>query len=203
MAADGTALRLLELGFQLLDLSMGLFEVLVEAIALGNELLLPLSKSLFLDLDLLGKALAQCLFFLLELGIVQFAGTGFAELAGLHLLSAVSLVVQLFGGVNKIQHVGSDQDRSQLLEVAVVFILNFGNTPGVLTTLDDATIAGLDVLLRTNDGEGHSSQKASGVLSGSLIVLLDRRLIDLDVLGLNDRDDLDRLATDNGVGQSS
>jgi hypothetical protein len=31
------------------------------------------------------------------------------------------------------------------------------------------------------------------MLSGSLIVLLDRGLVDLDVLGFNDRDNLDRV----------
>lgn len=190
MAADGAALHLLELGFQLLDLSVGLFEVFVEAIALGNELLLPLSESLFLDLDLFGETLAQGLLFLFELRVVQLAGTGFAKLARLHLLSAVSLVVQLLSGVNEIEHVGSDKDRSQLLEVAVVFILDFGNTPRVLTALDDATVAGLDVLLGTNDGEGHGGHQASSVLGGSFVILLDRGLVDLDVLGLNDGDDL-------------
>lgn len=190
MAADGAALHLLELGFQLLDLSVGLFEVLIEAIALGNKLLLPLSESLFLDLDLFGETLAQGLLFLFELRVVQLAGTGFAKLARLHLLSAVRLVVQLLSGVNEIEHVGSDKDRSQLLEVAVVFILNFGNTPRVLTALDDATVAGLDVLLGTNDGKGHGGHQASSVLGGSFVVLLDRGLVNLDVLGLNDGDDL-------------
>lgn len=190
MTADSTALHLLELGFQLLDLSMSLFEVLVETISLGNELLLPLSESLLLDLDLFGETLAQGLLFLLEFGVVQLAGTSFAKLARLHLLGAVSLVVQLFGCVNEIEHVSSDQDRSQLLEVAVVFVLDFGNTPGVLTALDNATIAGLDVLFGTDNGKGHGCHEASSVLSGSFIVLLDRGLVDLDVLGLNDGDDL-------------
>lgn len=45
-------------------------EVLVQAVALGNQLLLPLPESLLLNLDLLSEALAQRLFLLLELGVV-------------------------------------------------------------------------------------------------------------------------------------
>lgn len=190
MAADSTALHLFELRLQLLDLGVGLFEILVEAIALGNELLLPLSESLLFDLDLFGETLAQSLFLLLELGVVQLAGTGLAELASLHLLSTVSLVMQLLGGVNKIEHVGSDQDRSKLLEVAVVLVFDLGNTPRVLTALDDAAIAGLDILLGTDNGEWHGSHEASGVLGSGFVIFLDRGLVDLDVLGLNNGDDL-------------
>lgn len=129
MAANSAALHLFQLVLQLLDLGVGLFEVLVEAVALGDELLLPLSESLLLDLDLLGEALAQSLLLLLELGVVQLSGAGLAELARLHLLSAVSLVMQLLGGVDEIQHVSSDKDGSELLEVAVVLVLDLSNTP--------------------------------------------------------------------------
>lgn len=191
VAANGAALHLLELGFQLLDLSVSLFEILVEAVALGNELLLPLSESLLLDLDLFGETFAQGLLFLLEFGVVQLARTGFAELARLHLLSAISLIMQLLGSVNKVQHVGSDQDGAQLLKVTVFFVFHLGNTPAVLAALDDATIAGFDILLGTNDGEGHGGHKASGVLSGSFVVLLDRGLVDFDVLGLDNGDNLE------------
>lgn len=194
MTADSTALHLLQLLLELLDLSVGLLEILVEAVSLGNELLLPLAETLLLDLDLLGKALSESLFLLLELGVVELAGTSLAELAGLHLLGAVGLVVQLLGGVDKVEHVCSDQDRSELLEVAVVLVLNLGDTPRVLATLDDAAITGLDILLGTNNGEGHGVHKAAGVLGSGLVVFLDRGLVDLDVLGLNDGDNLKELA---------
>lgn len=190
MTADSTALHLLELRLQLLDLGVGLFEVLVEAVALGNKLLLPLSESLLFDLDLFGETLAQSLLLLLELGVVQLAGTSLAKLASLHLLSTVSLVMQLLGGVDEVEHVGSDQDRSELLEVAVVLVLDLSNTPRVLTALDDATIASLDVLLGADNGEGHGSHEASGVLGSGFIVFLDRGLVNLDVLSFNDRDNL-------------
>uniref|UniRef100_A0A1Y1LA43 Uncharacterized protein n=1 Tax=Photinus pyralis TaxID=7054 RepID=A0A1Y1LA43_PHOPY len=189
MTADSTALHLLELGFQLLDLGVGLFEILVEAVALGNKLLLPLSEPLLLDLNLFGETLAQSFFLFLELGVVQLAGSGLAEFTSLHLLSTIRLIVQLFCSVNKVEHMSSDQDGTKLLEVAVVLVLDLSNTPRVLTTLDDAAIVGLDVLLGTDDGERHSSHEASGVLSSSFIILLDRGLIDLDVLGFNNRDD--------------
>jgi hypothetical protein len=87
----------------------------------------------------------------------------------------------------------SDQDRAELLEIAVVLILNLGNTPRVLSALDNAAITGLDVLFGADNSERHGVHKAAGMLSGSLIVLLDRGLVDLDVLGFNDRDNLDRV----------
>lgn len=59
-----------------------------------------------------------------------------------------------------------------------------------MAALDDAAVAGLDVLLGADDGEGHGVHKASGVLGSSLVVLLDRGLVDLNVLGLDDGDDL-------------
>lgn len=188
MTADSAALHLLQLLLELLDLSVSLFEILVEAVALGNELLLPLSEALLLDLDLLGESLSESLLLLLELGVVELAGTGLAKLAGLHLLGAVSLVMQLLGGVDKVEHVCSDQNRAELLEVAVVLVLNLGDTPRVLATLNDAAITSLDILLGTDNGERHGVHKAASVLGSGLVVLLDRGLVDLDVLGLDDRD---------------
>jgi len=68
------ALHALDLGLELLDDGVALLEVLVEAVPLGDELLLPLPEALLLDLDLLGKALAESLFLLLEFGVVELAG---------------------------------------------------------------------------------------------------------------------------------
>ena len=190
MAADGAALHRLQLGLELLDLCVGLLEILVEAVALGDELLLPLAETLLLDLDLLGEALAERLLLLLELGVVELSGTGLAELAGLHLLGTVSLVVQFLGCVDEVEHVGADQDGAQLLEIAVVLVLNLGNTPRVLSSLDNPAISALNILLGTDNSEWHSSHETAGMLGSSLVILLDRWLVDLDVLSLDDRDDL-------------
>ena len=168
------------------------FQILVESVPLGDKLLLPLAEALFLDLDLLGKALAQVLFLLLELGVVQLAWTGLAELAGLHLLGTVGLIVRFLGGVNEVKHVRTNKDRPELLKVTVVLVLDFGNTPSVLTTLDNTAIVGLDILLGTDHGERHGSHQAAGVGSGVLVILLDRRGVDLDALGLNDTADLEK-----------
>lgn len=186
VASDGISLHGLKLVLQLLDLGVGLLEILIETITLSNELLFPLSEALLLDLDLLSESLSQSLLLFLELGVVELPGSSLAEFASLHLLCSVGLIVKLLSGVDKIEHVGADQDGSQLLEVAVVFILDLSNTPGVLTTLDDAAIAGLDVLLRADNGKRHSGHKATRVLGSSLVILLDRGLVDLDVLGLDD-----------------
>lgn len=169
---------------------MSVLQILVETISLGNELLFPLSEALFLDLDLLREALPQILFFLLELGVVQLPWASFAKLPGLHLLRAVGFVVRFLGSVDEIEHVRTDKDRAELLEVAVVVVLNLCNTPGVLATLDDAAVGGLDVLLGTDDGERHGGHQSASVNSGGLIVLFDRGLVDLDALSLDDSADL-------------
>ena len=189
-AAGQAALHLLELRLELLDLSMGRLEILIETVSLSDELLLPLPETLLLDLDLLGKALAKGLLFLLVLGVVELAGPGLAKLAGLHLLGTVGLVVEFLRRVDQIEHVSPDQNGAQLLEVAVVLILNLGNTPRILTALDDAAISRLDILLGTDDSERYGGQEAACVLGRGLIVLLNRWLVDLDALGLNDSSDL-------------
>jgi hypothetical protein len=165
--------------------SMGGLQVLVEAVALGNELLLPLSESLLFDLDLLGEALPEVLFLFLELGVVQLPGTGLAELPGLHLLGPVGFVVALLGGVDEIQHVCPDEDGAEFLEVAVFLVLHLGDTPGVLSALDNVAVARLDILLRANNGKWHGSHQAASVLGSLLVVLLDGWLVDLNSLGLD------------------
>jgi hypothetical protein len=186
VAANSAALHLLKLLLQRFNSSMRALQVLVQAVTLADKLLLPLSESVLLNLHLLSESLPQALFLFLELGVVELSWSSLAEFACLHLLSTVGFVVCFFGRVDEVQHVGSDQDRAKLLEIAVVFILDFGNTPGVLTSLDNAAIASLDVLLGANDGKWHSGHKASRMLGGSLVVFLDGRCVDLDTLGLDD-----------------
>ena len=149
------------------------FQVLVETVSLGDELLLPLAESLLLDLDLLGETLAQGLLFLLEFGIVQLPRSGLAELPRLHLLSPVGLVVRLLGRVNEIQHVGTDQNRSELSEVAVFLLFDLSNTPGVLTALDDLSFIVLDILLRSDHGERHSGHQGARMIGGMLVIVFN------------------------------
>lgn len=165
-------------------------QVLVETVALRDELLLPLSESLFLDLDLLGKALAQAFFFLLELGVVQLAWSCLSKLPCFHLLGAIGFVVRLLGGVDEIKHVGADEDGAELLKIAMVLVLDLGDTPGILTALDDLALVVLHVLLRANNREWHGGHQAAGVGSGVLVVLLYWWLIDLDALGGDDSTNL-------------
>lgn len=190
MAADSATLHLLKLLLQALDRRVRALQVLIQTITLTDELLLPLSEPMLLDLDLLREPLSQRLFLLLELRVVQLAGSRLAELASLHLLGAVGFVVRFLSGVDEIQHVGSDENRAQLLEVAVVFILDFCYAPAVLTALHDAAVGCLDILLGTNHGEWHGSHKGAGVLGSGLVVLLNRGCVYLDALGLNDGTDL-------------
>lgn len=204
VAADGISLQRLELHLEGLDLGVGLFEVLVETVALGNKLLLPLPETLFLDLNLFCEAFAESLLFLLELGVVELPWASLAEFASLHLLGAVSLVVQLLCCVDKVQHVGADKNRTELLEVAVFLVLDLGNTPRVLTALDNTSIAGLNILLGTDNGKGHSGHQAAGVLCGSLVILLNRWLIDLDTLSFDDGTDLEIIVSNDwGYGKAN
>jgi hypothetical protein len=72
----------------------------------------------------------------------------------------------------------------------VVFVLDFCDTPRVLTALDDAAIACLHILLRANDGKWHGGHEASGMLCSGLVILLDGWCVNLDTLRFNDRPDL-------------
>ena len=87
-------------------------------------MLLPLAEARLLGLDLVGELLAQLLFLLAELRVVELLDLGLAELARLHLLLAVVLVVVLLRRGDEVQHVGADQKLAELLEVAVILILN-------------------------------------------------------------------------------
>lgn len=89
-----------------------------------TDVLLPLPETRLFSLDLLGEALPELLFLLLELGVVQLLDLGLAELPGLHLLLTVVLVVQILRRGDEVKHVGTNQQRAQLLEVAVVLILD-------------------------------------------------------------------------------
>ena len=190
VAANSIALHLLKLLLQRLDRGVCALQILVQAITLTNELLLPLSESVFLNLNLLRESLSEILFLFLELRVVKLSWSGLTEFTGLHLLGAVCFVVCFFGGVDKIEHVGSDENRAQLLEIAVVFVLDFCDTPRVLTALDNAAIAGLDILLGADDGKWHGSHQASCVLCGSLVIFLDRWGVNLDTLGLDNSSNL-------------
>lgn len=186
MRAVHAALEVLNVALQLLDDGVTLLQVLVQTVALRNQFLLPGTESLFFDLDLLREPLAESLFLLLKLGIVQLTRTGFAKLAGFHLLCAVGLVVDLLRGVDEVEHVSPDEDGAELLEIAVLLILHFGHTPCILTALDGAVVAGLNILFGSNDRERHGRDQAASVLQARLVILLQRWGVDLDALCLND-----------------
>jgi len=81
--------------------------------------------------------------------------------------------------------VGANENGPELLEVAVLLVLHLGDTPAVLATLDSPAIRSGDVLLAANDGEGHGLDERACVLKTGVVVLLERRGVDLDVLGLD------------------
>jgi hypothetical protein len=49
----------------------------------------------------------------------------------------------------------SDENGSEFLEVAVILVLDFSYTPGVLATLDNTSIACLNILLGTDYSKWH------------------------------------------------
>jgi hypothetical protein len=108
-------------------------------------MLFPLSEAGLFSLDLFRESLPKTLLFLLELGVIKFPRSSLAEFTSLHLLLTIVLVVELLGGRDKIQHVSANQKRPQFSEVAVVLVLDFGNSPEVFSALDDSAVGGLDV----------------------------------------------------------
>lgn len=172
---------------------MSTLQILIQPIPFANQSLLPLPKPMFLKLNLLGKPLPQTLLLLLELGIIQLPRSGFSELPRLHLLSTIRFIMHLLGRVDEVEHVRADQDRTELLEIAVVFVFDLGDAPGVLAALDDAAITGFDVFFRPDDGEWHGGHEAAGMLSGGFVVLFDRGLVDFDALRFDDGADLDMI----------
>lgn len=90
-------------------------------------MLFPLPETSLLGLDLLGEALAERLFFLLELRVVRLLDASLARLASLHLFQAVVLIVLFLGSVDEVEHVGADEQGAELAEIAMGFVLNYNN----------------------------------------------------------------------------
>lgn len=87
-------------------------------------MLFPLPEPAFFQFDLLGKPLPEHFLFLLELWVVDLLDFWFSKFTSFHLCKSVGLVVCLFGGGDQIKHVGSDQERSEFLEITMVLILD-------------------------------------------------------------------------------
>ena len=190
MAPVDASLQRLDVLLQLLDHGVTLLQILVQPVSLADQLLLPRPESLFLDLDLFRKPLPQRLLLFLELGVVELPRPRLAKLPRLHLLRTVCLVVVLLGRVDEVEHVRSDEDGAELLEVAVLLVLHLGHTPGILTTFDGAAVAGLDISFGANDAEGHGGDEGTSMLQAGFVIFLKRWLVDLDALGFDDSTDL-------------
>ena len=135
-------LKVVELCLEGLDRAVSQLEVLVQAIALRDQLcpdasdfnprirwvthmLFPLPEASLFSLDLLGKPPAELFLLLLELGVIKLLHLPFAILARLHLLLAVILVVTLLSSRDKVEHEGADEQRAQLAEVTVILVLHY------------------------------------------------------------------------------
>lgn len=171
-----------------------LFTLLELALLLGNLLL---ENHLHLILHLLELLLVQSALLLLLHGRVDLDEDG-GILCDTHLgelLGTVVLVQSVVGVFLELFHVCADQHLSQLDKVAVLFVVDFDDTPWVATTADLAAIRTDDLGVGTNNGEGD--------LRDDLLVFCDRLLIvelvtgsleNLDAMVLDVSKNLDKLA---------
>ena len=88
----------------------------------------------------------------------------------------------------------ADKDRAKLLEVAMVFVLDFGDAPGVLTSFNDAPVVGFDIFFGPDHSEGHGGHEGASVVSGGFVVFFHRWSVDLDTLSFNDCSDLEEVS---------
>lgn len=69
-------------------------------------------------------------------------------------------------------------------------MLTLSHPPHIFTTLDGTSIVGRNILSAANDGERHGSGEQFGVLGSLLIVGIDGRRVDANILRPNDFADL-------------
>lgn len=89
-----------------------------------------------------------------------------ALLQGQQLLGTESLVVDLRGGLDKVLKVGSEQEVSQVDELAVVLVLDVDDAPPVLTSTHLLAVHD-DGLLRAYNSEGHKTLQISLASEGN------------------------------------
>lgn len=171
---------------------MTLLQILIQPIAFRDKFLLPLPKPLLLNLNLLRKPLPQLLLLLLKLRIIQLPRPRLSKLACLHLLRPVGFIVRFLRRVDEIQHVRADEDGAELFEVAVVFVFDFGDAPGVLAPFHLPAVWGRDVALAADYAEGHCCDQAAGVLQARFVVFFQGWGVDFYSLGFDYGADLER-----------
>lgn len=106
--------------------------------------------------------------------MVHIGLLGLAKLASSHLLLSVVFIMDLLGRGYQIQHVATDQEISQLLKIAMLLVLDFSDTPRVLTTENFASVWCAHSLCRSDNGEGHCRHDVSVARRHFFIVALDR-----------------------------
>ncbi len=149
-------------------------------LALPGQQFLPLLVDLALDLDL---DLAQLLLLPSQLFLLQpdalageiFGVHGGIEIVGsaLHalgqLLGTVILVEEIVRDFLQVREVGMQQRAADGEEVAVAWVVDLDDPPGILAGAD-AAAANLDDFLGADDGEGHEASKL-GVLFHRVFVV--------------------------------
>src|SRR5277367_817258 len=80
----------------------------------------------------------------------------------------------ILGSLNKIQHVSPNQKTPQLLEITMLLILNFCNSPKILSAFDHLALRSLNILVTANDSKRHRSSQIPGMISSLTIILINR-----------------------------
>jgi hypothetical protein len=88
--------------------------------------------------------------------------------------------------------VRSDEHLAQLDKVAVLFVIDLDDTPGVPTPTNLAAIGSSDLGVGTDNGEGHLGHDL-GILGDCLLIveLVARALEDVNLVVCNVREDLE------------
>lgn len=186
LCAPAVASHGVELCLESFDSTVCLFEVLIEAVSLGNEMRLPLTEARLLELDLLCEAAAQGLLLLAVLWVVELLDLWLTELASLHLLLPVVLVVSFLCRGDQVEHMGADEEGSQLLEIAMLLVFDLGHTPQIVASLDQPSVSCLHVFCGAYDGEGHGAHERLCVLRARRVVCLDGWRVNSDTLAVDD-----------------
>src|SRR5436190_9500920 len=91
----------------------------------------------------------------------------------------------IFSSLNESQHVSPNQKTTQLLKIAMFLILNFSNSPKILSSLDNFTLWSLNILITSNNSKGHSSSQILCMISSLTIIFINGWSKNFNPLGSN------------------
>lgn len=114
---------------------------------------------------------------------------------------AIVFIMDLLGGRDEVEHVSPDEQAAQFAKIAVGVVLDFGDAPGVLASLDVSAVVRQDVLCGANHREWHGGHDVGVALGGCVVVAFDQTRVHLDVLCCNHATNLIRLLREKTEGE--